>query len=250
MNTFNFAGLQFANWSVPEAVQQLTKFMLAKQKKIVFTANADHITQLQKNEKFKFAYDKADIITADGMPIVWASRLIGPPLKARVTGADLFPLLCEQCALNNLSVFLLGAAPGVAQEAAERLKDKYNGLNVCGVLSPPLGFENSETEKNKIIEALQLASPDFIAVAFGAPKQEIWISENANHFSKGCFMGVGASIDFIAGVQTRAPAIFQSLNMEWLYRWGCQPRRLTARYLSNFGILFLIFREFRKKSNN
>ncbi len=247
MNTFNFAGLKFLNWSVPEAVQQLTKFMIAKQKKIVFTANADHITQLQKNEKFKFAYGKADIITADGMPIVWASRLIGPPLKARVTGADLFPLLCEQCALNNLSVFLLGAAPGVAQEAAETLASQYKGLNISGVYSPPLGFDSDEMEKNKIIELIQNSAPDFIAVAFGAPKQEIWISENAHHFSKGCFMGVGASIDFIAGVQSRAPQIFQHLNMEWLYRWGCQPRRLTSRYLSNFGIMFLIFKEFRQK---
>jgi N-acetylglucosaminyldiphosphoundecaprenol N-acetyl-beta-D-mannosaminyltransferase len=231
------------------AVEAVIAAAESRKPSFVVTPNSDHIVRLESDTKLRTVYEHADIVVADGMPLVWASRLLGSPLKERVTGADLMPALCEQAAKRGLRVFLLGAQDGVAKKAQERLEQSYPGLKVVGVYSPPFGFEKDAESNLQIVSLIREAAPDMIFVGLGAPKQEIWIFENYQSFSHGVFLGIGASIDFIAGQVKRAPLWVQNLGCEWLYRLFQEPKRLARRYAGDTYILWIVLREFfRKKS--
>ncbi len=230
------------------ALEAILSLAEAPRSSFVVTPNSDHIVMLEEQADLRAAYAKAELVLADGMPLVWASRLIGPPLPARVTGAELLPLLCREAAKRGLRVFLLGAGPGVALRARDNLVASYPGLLVCGTYSPPFGFEQDPRENQNIWELITGARAQLIFVGLGAPKQELWIAEHKHHFSTGVFLGVGAAIDFCAGQVRRAPAWMQSLGLEWAFRLCQEPKRLAARYLRDTKILWIIWRQWRKKA--
>ncbi len=226
------------------AVDTLTRAARAERCSYVVTPNSDHLVMLESNAAFREVYSGALLTLADGMPIVWASRLLGKPLKERVTGADLLPRLCESSAKEGLKVFLLGAGPGVAWEAKKNLESQYPGLRIVDVYSPPYGFEHNTDENNRIVEKIRDSEADIIFVGLGAPKQELWIHQNINRFDRGLFLGVGAAIDFCANRVSRAPRWMQRAGIEWSYRLFQEPRRLAKRYAKDTRVLSIILRQF------
>lgn len=214
----------------------------------VVTPNVDHIMMLQTDCEFKKVYDNAALILADGQPIVWVSKLLKQPLKEKVSGSDLFPLVCEASVSRQLKLFFLGAREGVAQKAADNLSKKYGPLNIAGIYSPPVGFEKDDRENQRIIEMINRVSPDILFVGVGTPKQEKWIFNNLHKLKVPVSIGIGASFDFEAGNFKRAPHLLQRLGLEWFWRFIHEPRRLFRRYFINdTRFLFLILDELRKK---
>lgn len=206
----------------------------------VATVNVDFIVKSLRDPELRYLLQGADMATADGMPLVWAARLLGVPLKARVAGADLTPALAARAAERGWSIYLLGAGPGVAAEAARILQERYPGLIIAGIHSPP---KSSVLEMDPgIIAEIKACQPDILLVAFGNPKQEKWIGMHGRELGVPVMMGVGGSLDFIAGMTRRAPGWMQRMGLEWLFRLAQEPRRLWRRYavdLFVFSPLFL-----------
>lgn len=199
----------------------------------VVTPNVDHAVLLRDHTMLQAAYGEADLVLADGHPIVWASRLLGKPVPERVPGSDLVPAVFDAvaCGQRTIRVFLLGAAPGVAARAAEKIHARWPGVEVVGCYSPPLGFENDDDESNLILGRLALAAPDLLIVGLGAPKQEVWVHRHAKRLPAKVALCVGATIDFLAGEKKRAPVWMQRTGTEWLHRVCTEPKRLAGRYL-------------------
>jgi len=205
--------------------------------RFVVTPNVDHAVMFQTHSLLRDAYADAALVVADGAPIVWASRWIGRPLPERVAGSDLVPAVfaaaadAPSLAGRKLRVFLLGAGPGVADRAARRIEQTWNAVDVVGTLSPPLGFEHSVEENDRILAALAAVRPDVLIVGLGAPKQELWVHRHADRIEASAALCVGATIDFLAGEKRRAPRWMRFTGLEWLHRLASEPRRLLRRYL-------------------
>jgi N-acetylglucosaminyldiphosphoundecaprenol N-acetyl-beta-D-mannosaminyltransferase len=206
----------------------------------VATVNADFVVRAQFDPELRYLLQKADLLTADGMPLVWGVRLLGVSLPGRVTGADLVPALARRAAERGISIFFLGGEPGVAARAAALLKKEYPKLQVAGVHSPP--FSPILKMDTSFLEEIRAARPDILLVAFGNPKQEKWIGMHGPRLGIPVMIGVGGALDFVAGHFQRAPKWMQQSGLEWLFRLLQEPRRLFRRYaidLAVFGSLFL-----------
>lgn len=227
----SIAGVMVDNVTLSEAVLRVENLARAAGPSVVVTPNIDHVVKLHRDAEFRRIYEAADLVLADGMPLVWAARFLGTPLKERVTGSDLFPALCACAALSGLRVFFLGGREGAAEKASEILRAANPGLMVCGVYSPPLGFEKDTIENKKIERLLSEARPDILFVGLGAPKQEKWIWKHARAVGVPVSIGVGVSFEFVAGMVRRSPRWMQRSGLEWLWRLGSEPKRLWRRYL-------------------
>lgn len=195
------------------------------------TANLDHLRKYHSEPHARSFIDAADMIVADGMPLVWASRIAGTPLPERVAGSDMLWSICQAAGARQASVFLLGGNPGVADETAAVLSKRYPGVRVAGTLCPEFGFEHDPAELEAIRAAVVTASPQIVLVGLGFPKQEVLIRHLREALPGSCYMGVGASFSFATGDVTRAPAWMQRVGLEWCFRLLCEPRRLARRYL-------------------
>ena len=197
----------------------------------IVTPNLDILRQFTANPESRELILAASHRVADGLPIVWASRLAGTPLPERVPGSDLVLSLSEAAARAGVSVFLLGGNPGVAAAAAGRLQARYPGLQAVESYCPPFGFEDDPEELDRIKEALRGARPTLVLVGLGFPKQERLITLLRSEMPQTWFVGVGISLSFLAGEQPRAPAVLQRLGLEWMHRLWHEPRRLFRRYV-------------------
>lgn len=195
------------------------------------TPNVDHVITFQKNTKFREIYRNASLVLADGMPLIWASKFLGTPLKEKISGSDLFPKLCAWCGEKGYKVFFLGGRPEAAERAATILKAKTPALQIAGHYSPPFGFEDSPEEEVKIAHLLLAAKPDILFVGLGSPKQEKWISRNYQQLEIPLSIGIGVSFEFVAGMVRRAPLWMQKSGLEWFWRLMMEPGRLWRRYL-------------------
>jgi len=190
---------------------------------------------------------RADLVTADGMPIVWVSRLLGNPLRERVAGADMVPRLAAKAAQRGKSIYLLGGRPGVGEEAAGVLKQRYPQLRIAGVDSPFIhvdseSLEWADEEDQPIVERINKVRPDILLIAFGNPKQEVWFDRNRSRLKVPVSIGIGGTFEFIVGTVRRAPKWIQRTGFEWLYRITQDPKRLWKRYFIGFfkfGLLVL-----------
>lgn len=230
------------NVNMDECIKKIDELIIKNKNAYVVTPNVDHIVKLQYDTEFMEIYKNADLVLADGVPIIWASRLLGKSLKEKVSGSDLFPKLCEYAADKGYKVFFLGAREGVAKQAEVNLLRKYPELNVVGTYSPKFGFESDIEENTKILKMLKESSPDILFVGVGAPKQEKWIYKNKNNYNIPVSLGIGASFDFIAGSTKRAPLWMQKIGLEWFYRFMKEPRRMFRRYFiedSKFAVILL-----------
>ncbi|NOY29028.1 MAG: WecB/TagA/CpsF family glycosyltransferase [Planctomycetes bacterium] len=218
----------------------------------VVTPNVDHAVMFQSNVGLRDAYGDASLVLADGAPVVLASRLLRKALPERVAGSDLVPALFEEASRRDsserpLRVFLLGAAAGVGDRAAAAIHERWRGVKVVGTLSPPLGFEHSDIENRKILQAVADCEPDLVLVGLGAPKQELWIHQHADRLQAKAALCIGATIDFLAGEKSRSPRWMQYLGLEWLHRLVSEPSRLAKRYLNDAWIFpQLVWHEWQK----
>ena len=197
----------------------------------IVTPNVDHVVKLQSHPAMRAAYQDSALTVADGWPLVAASRWLGRPLPERVAGSDLVPnLIAAGQNIPGFRVFLLGAAPGVGTRAADHIRTHWPEANVCGVVSPRFGFESDPKQCEDVVESINAAKPHLLVVGLGAPTQEIWLSRYAPQLNAQVAIAAGATIDFLAGVQRRAPYWVQQVRLEWLFRLATDPRRLAGRY--------------------
>jgi len=173
----------------------------------------------------------ARLVVADGMPLIWASRLRGSPLPERVAGSNLIWTLTAAAARKGAAIFLLGGNPGAAEACAERMRAEYPDVQIAGLMTPPRGFENDERAIEEILATLRASAPDIVYVALGFPKQEQLALRLAPHVPTTWFVGVGISFSFVAGEVRRAPRWMQVTGLEWVHRLVQEPRRLFRRYL-------------------
>lgn len=189
---------------------------------LVATVNPEFVMRARKDEEFKRVLGESALCIPDGIGVVWAMRRLGCRSQRRVAGSDLLPLVCELCAGRTWRPFFLGARPGVAAEAARRLQERVPGLEVGGVRSGSPGPEGDEES----LRAIEEARPDVLFVAYGHPRQELWVDRNRARLRVPVAMGVGGSFDFAAGRARRAPVALQRLHLEWLWRLAAEPWRI------------------------
>lgn len=210
--------------------------------------NAQLVTLAEKNAVFAEAMQAADLAVPDGISVVMASRILGAPIPERVPGGDLMDRLCAEAAHYGFRVFLLGGLPGAAVMAAVNLRERHPGLNICGTYCPPMGFERFPSELARVRERVNEVAPDLLCVAFGAPKQEIWMQENRDLLNVGVILPVGGAFDVVAGLRRRAPKWLQRMHLEWLFRLTMEPRRLWRRYLiGNTEFILLVARQWARQ---
>ncbi|WP_170317346.1 WecB/TagA/CpsF family glycosyltransferase [Acrocarpospora corrugata] len=197
----------------------------------VVTPNVDICRACSRDAALRALVLRADLAVADGMPLVWAARMLGRPLPARITGADLIWSLSEAAAFYRIPVYLLGGPPGVADRAATALCDRYPGLIVAGVDAPTAGFEVDPERFEQVRKALLDAGPRLVFVGLGFPKQDLLIERLRSDLPETWFVGCGAAIAFAAGSVRRAPNWMRDSGLEWLYRLSREPGRLVRRYL-------------------
>jgi N-acetylglucosaminyldiphosphoundecaprenol N-acetyl-beta-D-mannosaminyltransferase len=243
-------GMQIDRLRMPEAVARLLGWIAADeaQCRVVVTPNVDHAVMFHERADLRAAYAAASLVLADGFPVVLASRMLGRPLPERVAGSDLAPALFE--ATNDgrgLSVFLLGAGPGVADRAAARIVERWPNVSVVGTYSPPLGFERDERESQEIVRRVNATRPDVLLLGLGAPKQELWITRYREQLHVKTALCIGAAIDFLAGEKVRAPRWIQRCGLEWLHRLVTEPKRLFRRYAHDAWVFpRLLWNEWRR----
>ncbi len=187
----------------------------------IITVNTEFVMAAQRNRLFRQAINAAALVVADGIGVVWATRYMGCPAPERITGADTLVALARRCARAGYRLYLLGAAPGVAEQAAARLRELAPGLEIAGTYAG----SPAASEEDGIIERIQEARADVLCVAYGAPAQDLWIYRHLARLPAAVAMGVGGAFDFLAGRQRRAPLVMQRIGLEWLYRLYREPWR-------------------------
>lgn len=224
-------GARFAVVTERATVEEIVESANARCGHWTITANADHVRRYRREPLARELIDQADLVVADGMPLIWASRLAGTALPERVAGSSIIWSICEQAQLRDQSIFLLGGDQGVAQRAAEVLCERYPGIELAGTCCPPFGFEDDDAELERIQLEVVTAAPRIVFVALGFPKQDLLIRRLRCSLPEAAFVGVGISLSFVAGEIGRAPNWMRRAGLEWLYRLAQEPRRLAHRYL-------------------
>ena len=247
MKTVRMFGISLVAVTLGEASEWLSIMAQKKETRLIFTANTEAIVLMRSNEEFRNAYSAADYALADGMPLVWFSRLIGDRLPERVTGSDLLPELCRMAEKKSLKVFFLGGTPEVTPKAVENLLKRFPALRVVGMATPWIDLADKQEVHSDLIESINRSEPDIVFIGFGAPKQEIWLGRNNERLKTGIIVTVGGTFDFLAGKTVRAPLWMQKSGLEWLWRLLHEPKRLWRRYLiGNARFLVIAWREWRK----
>ncbi len=225
-------GVPFDNVSMDEALALLDEKINQDGFHQVATANVDFLMHAIHDKELHEILCSCDLVVPDGMPIVWAARMMGMQLKERVSGADLVPRLAALSAERGYGMYLLGASDQSSRRAAECLKESFPALRIVGRYSPP-STSLAEMDHEAILSRIERAKPDILLVAMGNPKQEKWLAMHRDRLRVPLCMGIGASLDFLAGTVSRAPLWMQNSGLEWLHRVCQEPARLTKRYLND-----------------
>lgn len=213
------------------AVSSIVELCKKKQGGSVLTPNVDHVVMAETDDALKAAYDGADLSVADGKPLIWLANAMKRPLPGKISGSDLLRPLVARAADEGLSCFFFGGKEGIAQTAADILLKENPRLKVAGAYSPPFGFEKKPDTDQAAVDVVKAAAPDLVFVALGAPKQELWMHKHKQALAPAVTLGIGASLDFIAGVVKRAPPWMSDAGLEWAYRLAQEPRRMFDRYI-------------------
>ncbi len=235
-NRISFMNIYLDNISAEEALDYIDDWIDSRKIGNIITPNCDHIVQIEKNPELKPVWDGAELLLADGHPLLWFAKWYKTPLKEKINGSSFTPELCRRAAEKGYSVFLLGAAPGVAQAAAENLKKAYPGIRIAGTFSPPYGFEKDPEEVKKVNTMLRESNADILILGLGSPKQEIYSYNNMQQYQIPVTINAGATIDFLAGNKKRAPKWMVDNGLEWLYRTLQEPKRVGKRVLTDLNI--------------
>jgi N-acetylglucosaminyldiphosphoundecaprenol N-acetyl-beta-D-mannosaminyltransferase len=208
----------------------LERFLTDGGRHQIVTVNTDFVRLADRNPAYRSLLNGADLAVADGMPLVWLSRLAGNPLSERVAGIELVDSCCRLAAREGIPLFLLGAGPGVAPAAAHALTARHPGLRVVGTFTPAFGPATAEGDA-EMVAKIREAGRCVLLVAFGAPRQDLFIRSHLQQLDVPIAMGVGCALDIFSGAVRRAPAWMQASGLEWLWRMAQEPRRLWRRYL-------------------
>ena len=228
-------GIPFDNVTRAQTLAIIHRMIVSRAPHYIATANVDFLVQAQTDVELRRILFDAHLVLSDGTPLLWASRWLGNPLAERVSGSDLVPLLLEAASENGYRIFILGAAEAINEKAATNIQAQYPNLTVAGRYSPPPSPLQAMNHA-EIRRQIQEAKPDILLVAFGCPKQEKWISMHYRELGVPVCVGVGATVDFLAGAVKRAPVWMRKCGLEWLFRLAQEPRRLFGRYAKDFGV--------------
>lgn len=234
------------NVNMSEAVEAIEKMISDGEKHYIVAINVDVVMKIEFDSYLKEITDKADMVIVDGKPLVWIANYYKRPIKAKISGSDLVPMLCEVSAEKEYSIFIIGGKEGIAEQAKEKLKAKFPGIHIVGTYAPLLGFEKDEKELDKINQMISDAHPDLLIVCFGCPKQEKWIYENISKYDAKVSVCAGATVDFLAGNVNRAPRWMSEHGLEWFYRFLQEPKRMFKRYFVDDIKIIKLIRKYRK----
>jgi N-acetylglucosaminyldiphosphoundecaprenol N-acetyl-beta-D-mannosaminyltransferase len=237
--TVRLAGLPFAAITEVQAVRHIVQSALSGKGGWLVTPNLDILRQCVTSPRVGDMARQADMLVADGMPLVWASQLQGTPLPGRVAGSNLVEAVSAEAASHGLKLLLLGGDEGIAERAKASLEVRYPGVRVVGAYCPPIGFEKDPKQMERMTELVNETAPDIVYVALGFPKQERLIQALRPAAPDAWWLGIGISLSFSAGEVSRAPAWMQRCGLEWVHRMAQDPQRLFRRYLIH-GIPFAV----------
>ena len=237
MDNVNILGVHVDKLNIPEAADKIFGMLSENRPHMIFTPNSEIIMLAYKDPEFCKVLNSADLLTADGIGVVYASKILKNPINERAAGYDIACRVIEKIAKSGHRLFLFGGKPGVAETAKEKLEAAHPGINICGTRN---GYFKPEEEEG-IVAEINAANPDIVFVCLGAPAQEKWIARNSKKMNAKVFMGVGGSLDVIAGTAERAPEFWCNHGLEWLYRLLKQPSRfmrMTALPMFGLTVIF------------
>jgi N-acetylglucosaminyldiphosphoundecaprenol N-acetyl-beta-D-mannosaminyltransferase len=236
----NILGVEVSAINMKMALHTIEDWIARREPHYVCVTGVHGVMESQRDEEVRRIHNAAGLVTPDGMPLVWLSRLMGFSHVERVYGPDLMLTMCARSMTQGYRHFFYGGAPGVAEKLVLRLRARFPGLQVVGTYSPPFRPLTSE-EDAAVVQHINAAQPDVVWVGIGTPKQDYWMKEHVGWLSAPVLIGVGAAFDFHAGVKRQAPRWMQRSGLEWLFRLMTEPRRLWRRYLiNNSGFLCLM----------
>ncbi|WP_427340376.1 WecB/TagA/CpsF family glycosyltransferase [Caloranaerobacter sp. DY30410] len=247
-DTIKIMGIRIDKVTLDSAVDKVYEFVKSNKTNVIYTPNTEIVMAARKDDELKALLNEGDLVIPDGIGLVYASRIKKKPLKERVTGYDLSIKIIEMANKEGLSLFLLGGKQGVALKACENIKEKYSNVKIAGFhhgyfKGTHIGYKEHK-EEMEVIKKINDAKPDILFVGFGAPRQEKWIHENKDKLNCKVIIGNGGTLDILAGNVKRAPKIFQTLGLEWLYRLLKEPWRYKRQMvLPLFAILVLFSRD-------
>lgn len=237
------------NVDMNETLSAIDEMISSKKKNYVVAINVDVVMKIENDSYLKKITDNADMVVVDGKPLVWISKWHKQPVKAKISGSDLVPLLCERATDKGNSIFIIGGKKGIAEQAKRNLEVSLPGINIVGTYAPPLGFEQDAQELDKINQMISDVHPDLLIACFGCPKQEKWVYENYQKYNAKVSVCAGATVDFLAGNVNRAPKWMSEHGFEWFYRFLQEPKRMFKRYfIDDMKIIKLIWK-YRKNRN-
>ncbi len=232
----NILGCMIDLVDMEQALMAIDRIVANGKPSQIITLNAEIVYTAQNDQSLRNIINSAQMVTPDGIGIVWGARLLGYKIKNRVTGIDLVHHLCELAAAKGWKIYLFGAAPGVAELAAQNLSKEYQGLKICGCRD---GYF-AESDVENIIKDIKSQAPEILLIALGAPKQEIFIRKHKNELGVPVCLGVGGSFDVLSGIKSRAPSLFIKLNLEWFYRLLAEPSRFKRQLaLPKFALMVI-----------
>lgn len=209
------------------------------QKKYICVCPVSTIMECKRNELVRLSVNSADLVTPDGMAVVWIGRMLKHKNIKRVYGPELMQEVCAISQRNGYKNYLYGSSPDVLTKLRGKLEDKYPGLIISGSFSPPFR-QLAKEEDDKIVEDINNSNSDIVWVGLGSPKQDLWMYEHRNRINAPLMIGVGAAFDFLAGAKPQAPGLLRNNGFEWLFRLITEPKRLWRRYLVDYP-LFLYY---------
>jgi N-acetylglucosaminyldiphosphoundecaprenol N-acetyl-beta-D-mannosaminyltransferase len=233
-------GIGVSAVDLPAATSEMIEAVAGGRRAYACTCPVYTLMQAYERPEVRAALEAADWVTPDGMPIVWALRLLGARGVTRVYGPDLLLALSAISAARGFSQYYLGGAPGVADALGETLRERYPGLVVAGTYCPPFRALE-EAEELAMLDGINASGAQMVWVGLGSPKQDLWMARYRPQLAAPLLVGVGAAFDFLTGRQRQAPPWMRRAGLEWLFRLGSDPRRLWRRYLISNPKFVLLF---------
>ena len=250
MNNFEkqqFLNTYVNNLSMKDCLDAIDSLVTPDKKSYIVAVNVDVIVKLEDDPYLKKIVDNADLVLVDGKPLQWIAKYQGNPIKEKISGSDLVPLLLKQASDKGQSVFIIGGKDGIAQKAKSNIEKTNPLIKIVGTYAPPFGFEKDQNELDKINSIISDCHPDIVIACFGCPKQEKWIYENYLKYEAKLSVCAGATVDFLAGNVKRAPKWISNIGFEWFYRFLQEPKRLFRRYFVDDVRILKLVRKYSKK---